>query len=188
MSGFEGSLPYGGATIGNTYLHTAPSSQDATTKASMIEAFNGPPSPDASIAYHDQLRRASVVTNRTRSNTATSASSSFRSAESGNTACTDHPSLSRNSSGKSTSKSSAEAMNGRSERPDSNLWSKSIFARRLKSKHESLGAAPGSMGGVGGLQAGSARAHYYGRSQSGRISFTPRWKAILTMIRCGSTT
>lgn len=88
---------------------------------SLQPAIDGPPSPERIRAYTEQMKRSSIFGNNSRSNTVSSATSSFRSRDS------DTVSLSR----KSSNRSNASSMpSSRSERPESvQIFGKSIFSR-----------------------------------------------------------
>ena len=166
MFGSGNPMFHGGTEQDTSYLHANPPPllQQIRTASLGGGQSDEPISPDAAVAYHDQLRRASVTTSRTgrtRSNTATSITSSFKSSDSANTSA-EATDLGRKLSGRS----SVSKMTSRIERPDSNLFNKSIFQRSSRRKHESISVAPAQK--VEMPVSGSARARYYGRSQSGK--------------------
>ncbi|TVY82237.1 hypothetical protein LSUE1_G007142 [Lachnellula suecica] len=132
----------------NVPAHEADSSAE-----SLEPAIDGPPSPERIRAYTEQMKRSSIFGNNSRTNTLSSATSSFRSRESASTS-TDDISLSRESSGRSN------ASTMPSESP---LLFGSIFSRTgKKSKRHSNSASTGA------IEGGSAREHYHRKGSSRR--------------------
>lgn len=125
----------------------SPPLQEQTSSFDSLEpAIDGPPSPERIRAYTEQMKRSSIFGNNSRTNTLSSATSSFRSRES-NTTSTDSSSLSRKSSARSNSSSMPSS---RPNRPDSvQIFGRTLFSRRgrrTKDDKNVLGAS-GTVGG-----------------------------------------
>jgi len=128
---------------------------------SLEPAIDGPPSPERIRAYTEQMKRSSIFGNNSRTNTLSSATSSFRSRDS-TSASADNSSLSRRSSGRSNASSmpiegtqlfgSIFSRSGRKSRRDNSL-------SNLKSSVTSAESLP---------ERGSAREHYHGKENSHR--------------------
>lgn len=136
---------------------------------SLEPAIDGPPSPERIRAYTEQMKRSSIFGNNSRTNTFSSATSSFRSRES-ITASTDNLSLSRKSSGRSVTSSMPSS---RSDRPESvQIFGRTLFSRRgrrTKDDKRGLGGSPSSTTvGEDISEEGSTKEHYYGQSTSSR--------------------
>ncbi|KAH6682019.1 hypothetical protein B0J14DRAFT_469086 [Halenospora varia] len=134
---------------------TAPYTEPFSSPESLEPAIDGPPSPERIRAYTEQMKRSSIFGNNSRTNTFSSASSSFRSRDS-TYASTDSSSLSRKSSGRSNTGNMP-----RSDRPESTQIFGSIFSRGgRKSRRDNV------------LTEGSAKDHYYGRTSNRRGTVT----------------
>jgi hypothetical protein len=146
-----------------------PKEQPPPSKDSLEPAIDGPPSPERIRAYTEQMKRSSIFGNNSRTNTLSSATSSFRSRESTSTS-TDNLSLSR----KSSSRSNASSMpSSKSDRPESVQIFGSIFSRgsrKLRRENSAISSSRSSVT-VGEISdEGSAKDHYYGRANSFRRS------------------
>ena len=130
---------------------------------SLQPAIDGPPSPERIRAYTEQMKRSSIFGNNSRTNTLSSAASSFRSRDS------DTVSLSR----KSSNRSNASSMPSR-ERPESvQIFGKSIFSRagrKARREGNSLANSVSSLiiGENGNEERISARDIYYGKDGDSR--------------------
>jgi hypothetical protein len=137
---------------------------------SLEPAIDGPPSPERIRAYTEQMKRSSLFGNNSRTNTLSSATSSFRSRES-NSGSTDNASLSRRSSGRSNASSMPSV---RSDRPESVQLFGSIFSRGgRKLRRENNARSLRSSGSSTPLEdfvieEEPARDHYYGRRNGSR--------------------
>ncbi|KUJ12721.1 uncharacterized protein LY89DRAFT_191225 [Mollisia scopiformis] len=138
---------------------------------SLEPAIDGPPSPERIRAYTEQMKRSSLFGNNSRTNTLSSATSSFRSRES-TSGSTDNVSLSRKSSGRSSNASSMPSI--RSERPESVQIFGSIFSRSgRKSRREHNASSLRTSGSSTTLDESvieeeSAKEHYYGKRSVSR--------------------
>ena len=128
---------------------------------SLQPAIDGPPSPERIRAYTEQLKRSSIFGNSSRTDTLSSATSSFYSRDS------DMVSLSRSSS----HRSNASGMpSSRVERQDS-VFGKSIFsrtARKVGRKGNSFANStlPSNVAESGSRERISAKENYYGTGSS----------------------
>jgi hypothetical protein len=128
---------------------------------SLQPAMDGPPSPERIRAYTEQMKRSSIFGNNSRTNTLSSATSSFRSRDS------DTVSLSRKSSNRSNTNSMPPS---RGDRPES-VFGKSIFSRagrkaRREGNSMSNSASSLTTGENGSEERTSAKASYYGKRDS----------------------
>lgn len=176
MSGFGAFTAHGGLENGSydTYLND-PREQQVTSRSTTVTTTtkhtDEPVSPDAIVAYHDQLRRASVTANHMghgRSDTVTSSTSSLKSTGESTSTPTDNGKSSR----KSRKSSLSKITTSRGDRPESKLFGK-FASRTSRRKHESMStasvmSAASSESAPPRLIAGSAREQYNGRSQSGK--------------------
>lgn len=132
-------------------------------------AIDGPPSPEKIRAYTEQMRRSAMFAGRSRSNTLSSAASSFRSRDS-LLASTDNNSLSRTSS-----EHSNELLPSKN-RPESLSFGKSLLrgARKLRRDHNSLSEIS-SIAGVTdeGDGVSFAQEYYASSRKSSRSSSRP---------------
>lgn len=136
-------------------------SNDLSPSSDSLEpAIDGPPSPERIRAYTEQMKRSSIFGNNSRSNTISSATSSFRSHEFG-PGSTDSLSLSRKSSGRSN----AGAMpSSRGDRPES----VQIFGKALFSRHRKRSKDGNNPIDEGLREEGLAKDHYYNQSSRPR--------------------
>ena len=145
-----------------------PPPRDLGPSAESLEpAIDGPPSHEGIRAYTEQMKRSSIFGNNSRTNTLSSATSSFRSHES-ISASTDGLSLSR----KSSSRSSMSGMPSiRAERAESvQMFGRKLFSRRGRRTKDDRNASGGSLASAGEdiSEEGSAKERYYGQGSSRR--------------------
>ncbi|KAG0652083.1 hypothetical protein D0Z07_1444 [Hyphodiscus hymeniophilus] len=138
---------------------SSPASQDITAQMDSLQpAIDGPPSPERIRAYTEQMKRSSIFGNNSRTNTLSSATSSFRSRDS------DTTTLSRKSSNRSIAGSMPSS---RGDRPES-VFGKSIFSRagrraRREGNSPANSATSLTTGEDGTEERTSARENYYGK-------------------------
>ena len=144
---------------------TSPQPKETTPLADSLQpAIDGPPSPERIRAYTEQMKRSSIFGNNSRTNTLSSATSSFRSRDS------DTVSLSR----KSSNRSNASSMpSSRGERPESQIFGKSIFSRagrKARREGNSLASSASSLTVAenGNAERTSAKDSYYGKDGASR--------------------
>lgn len=136
---------------------------------SLQPAIDGPPSPERIRAYTEQMKRSSIFGNNSRTNTFSSATSSFRSRDS------DTASLSRKSSNRSNASSMPPS---RGERPESvQIFGKSIFSRagrKARREGNSLANSASSLtiSEDGSEERVSARENYYGKGDRKKHSIS----------------
>lgn len=151
----------------NTEALSSPPREPSSSPESLLPAIDGPPSPERIRAYTEAMKRGSLFGNNSRTNTFSSASS-------------EHVSLSRKSSNRSTS---SKMPSARSERPESVQMFGSLFSRsgRKLRRENSAGSGSGSASsmtlGDSVIEEETAREHYFGKKSrtrkniSGPINF-----------------
>lgn len=135
--------------------------EPSSSPESLLPAIDGPPSPERIRAYTEAMKRSSIFGNNSRTNTFSSASS-------------EHVSLSRKSSNRSTSAASSKMPSSRLDRPESVQIFGSLFSRsgRKLRRENSAGSGSGSASsmtlGDSVIEEETARDHYFGKKSNRR--------------------
>lgn len=143
-------------SVNTTKNHSKNESSAASSADSLEPAIDGPPSPERIRAYTEQMKRSSIFGNHSRTNTLSSAASSFRSRES---AYASTENLSR----KSSTRSNTSGMPSPRERPESLQKFGAIFSRsgRKSRRDNSLSNLASPFTFVEGISEEESAAEHY---------------------------